>query len=223
MKKLFVLAFTIVLSTVTFAQSSLTEEVLTMSNGNNNSYTANVPTNDNKLMEDVWQKLIKDYKGKAKYNKKSGEYFADNVKVVGMGANAVDIYAKFNNSTVTVWYDLGGSYLSTVDHADYVPAVENMLDQFRTNLSKELAEETLKQQEKMLDNLNDDLKKMEKENSSLLADIEKAKQTIAEAERQIEVNLKDQEVKKGELEIQADVVKEAKSHLATFNHKKNQR
>ena len=221
MKKVIVLALAVVCSTFIFAQNTISESVMNMSKGNNNSFTTDLPTNDKKIMENAWKSLIKDYKGKVKYDKKSGEYFADDVKVVGMGANTVDIYAKLNNSTITVWYDLGGAYLSSADHSDYITAVETMLNQYGKDLSKELADDNLKIQEKMLDNLNDDLKKIEKEHSSLLGDIEKAKQAIAEAERKIEANLKDQEVKKGEIEVQADAVKKAKSHLATFNNKKN--
>ena len=221
MKKVIVLALAVVCSTFIFAQNTISESVMNMSKGNNNSFTTDLPTNDKNIMENAWKSLIKDYKGKVKYDKKSGEYFADDVKVVGMGANTVDIYAKLNNSTITVWYDLGGAYLSSADHSDYITAVETMLNQYGKDLSKELADDNLKIQEKMLDNLNDDLKKIEKEHSSLLGDIEKAKQAIAEAERKIEANLKDQEVKKGEIEVQADAVKKAKSHLATFNNKKN--
>ena len=167
MKKVIVLALAVVCSTFIFAQNTISESVMNMSKGNNNSFTTDLPTNDKKIMENAWKSLIKDYKGKVKYDKKSGEYFADDVKVVGMGANTVDIYAKLNNSTITVWYDLGGAYLSSADHSDYITAVETMLNQYGKDLSKELADDNLKIQEKMLDNLNDDLKKREKEGSGV--------------------------------------------------------
>lgn len=113
-----------------------------------------------------------------KYNCKMKEYFSDDVEIVVIGkGNMVDIYIivelKGNGLEVLVWFDLGGVYLLVCEYFDCYLEVEKMMLCFGLEVVKEKVCMDIKVQEKDLDNLMGDLKKLENDKECLQWEIEK--------------------------------------------------
>jgi hypothetical protein len=202
--------------------SMVSESSRAMSKGSNNSLSVNLPKVNAKFAEEIWKDFVKQYKGSYKRDKKSDEYFVDNAMVGGIGGgNTVDMYMKFaeasDNTSATLWIDLGGAYLNSKDFTDKYAEAEKMLMTYALTVSREQTKNLLKEQEKVQKNQEGDLQKLEKKNKSLLDDIETWKKKIAQAETDIQTNLKQQEDTKVKIEAQKKVVEEVKKKLETLN------
>ncbi|MEL6863223.1 MAG: hypothetical protein AAFP19_02340 [Bacteroidota bacterium] len=206
-----------------FAQNDaqIVEAQLKMSQGENNAYTLLIKDSNAKELEKSWSKFMKRYKGKTKKDKKSGEYFTDNATIKEMSSNTVDVYARFNqegkNTELTLWYDLGGAYLSSDRHEDKSPMANKMLNQFNNEVVKNSIKVTLAGQEKVLKSLNGDMKNLEKQQNSLEDEIAKCEKKIEEAKKKLAQNAKDQSAKAGEIKAQQTTVKGTQTLLKKYN------
>ena len=206
--------------TLSTAMAQVVQEGLkTMSKGDQNCFYLELPPNHEKLAAEVWKDFMKEYKGKTKFNKKTKEFFTDNTTISGMSDNTVDVYARVDIDEITVWYDLGGAYLTSYTHSDRYPAVEKMLSAYYLNFSREVAKENVKQKEDELKGLEKEQKKLENDNSNLNETIKKAKEAIAKAEQEIEANLKMQEAKKQAIKDKLSEVQDAKKNLDNLGKK----
>lgn len=211
MKKITLLTLLLtVLTTLTFAQ--VTESQKFMSQGTYNALTIQLPEGSEKDAPKEWMQFIKKY-GKAKKDRKTEEYFVDDAKITGLSNNSVDIYTKFEGSTMTVWFDLGGAYLSSTEHADSYAMGEQILMDFGLELKVLLVEEEIATEEKNLKKIEADFQKLEKEKATLEKNIEDWKAKIAQAEADIEQNVKDQAAKTTEIEQQKTVIDMIKGRL----------
>lgn len=222
MKKTILFILAISFSFATFAQITIDESVKLMSKGSNNAYVLTFPDVETKTIEKGWKDFMKDYKAKPKFDKKTQEYFADNAKIKDMSDNVVDVYSKLEKSTdgnavMTIWFDLGGAYVDSKTHPDQSAIAQQMLQKFIFESNKELAEAIVKAEEKELDALNGDLKKLEKQNENYHDDIRKAEEKIAKLKADIDSNLIEQTAKKEEIGTQEAVVKEVKAMREKFN------
>lgn len=216
MKKVTLLLTFMIFSIATmFAQ--VQEGSASMSKGSENAFSLELRSTNQKDVEKAWEKYIKGYKGKVKKDKKSGEFFADDSKIEDMSSNTVDVYSKVTpsgeNTTLTVWFDLGGAYLNSSAHGDKVGIAEKMLNDFALSVSVAQVEEQLKEQEKVLKGLEKDQKGLEKDKSNLESDIKKYEQKIVEAKEAIVKNLEAQKNKQVEIETQKKVVSGIQSTL----------
>lgn len=213
------IAITLVLTLNNLTAQVVQEGLKPMSKGTNNCFYLELPSADNKLAADAWKDFVKDYKGKTKYNKKQKEYFTDNATIKDMSENTVDIYARFDPAQITVWFDLGGAYLSSSIHPDRYPAVGKMLSAYYLALSKELAKADVKLKEDELKTLRNDLKKLENENKDYNETIKKAKEAIAKAEKDIEANQQQQAARQQSIKEKEAEVEGAKNHLNNLGKK----
>lgn len=191
----------------------------TMSEGVYEAIVLEVPGLNTKQVGNLWSDYTKDfYSVRTKYNRKTKEYFSDDANIPGIGkGNTIDIYTsieeKGDGALISVWYDLGGAYLSAAEHGDRFVEAEEMMMRFALETSKEKIRLDIKAQEKDLDNLMVDLKKMENDKSRLERDIERAQEAIAKAEQEILENVAAQEAKQKEIETQEGLIDETKKRL----------
>ena len=204
------------------SQSLISETEKVMSQGTKNSLSVNLSKSNAKFAEKIWKDFIKQYKGDYKRDKKNDEYFLDNAMIAGIGGgNTVDMYMKFNetndNTTATLWIDLGGAYVNSKDFKDKYSEAEKMMFNYAITVSKEQTKLQLEEQQKTLKKLESDQKSLEKKNAGLLTDIEDYKKKIAKAEEDIKTNLKQQEETKVKMETQKKVVDEVQTKLNNLN------
>lgn len=202
--------------------AQVTEKVMQMSEGSKNAISFFFEDVDEKTIEKVWVDFTKkNFKVKAKKNK-SKEYFCDDAEIKYFDTdNTVDVYATVEKgtagTTLTVWYDLGGAYLSSDDHPeDYVEA-EKIMYKVALDVKVVQTEEELKEQEKILKKLENEKKKLEKDKEGYEGDIEMYNKKIEERVQDIEENVQDQANKDAEIDTQKDVVKEVEKRLDKLN------
>jgi vacuolar-type H+-ATPase subunit I/STV1 len=201
---------------------AVSEEVRFMSKGEKNAFLVSIENTSMKMVTKVWEKYMKDFKGKTKMDKKTKEYFSDNSKLAEISANTVDIYARFGETGGSkidcyVWYDLGGNYLNSKDNPEKAQSASNMLGEFARLVAKEEAKELLDAEEKVLKALEQDLKKLEKEQESFLKKIEDANELIAKMRSNLELNANSQSMKRDEIKSQGKQVDLAKDKVQSFN------
>ena len=213
----FTLLFLLGLST--FSQAQVRESQRKMSQGTHAALVLSIPDVEDKFIRDLWSDYIKDfYDTKTKRNRKTKEYFSDNAEIVALGGNnPVDLYATFEEDKddveMNVWIDLGGAFLNSTDHPDRFKEAEKIMMRFALEVAKETTKVELEEQEEMLEDLEDDLKKLKKNNDRYHKAIENAKKKIAEAEDDIVENEKEQEAMVKKIAEQMKAVEAVKKKL----------
>ncbi len=203
-----------------FAQ--ILEEERSMSAGAQNSLTIELKNAQKKDVEKLWAKYMKKFKGKTKKDRKLNETFSDDATIEAMSMNTVDVYAKVSQGTdgsdITAWFDLGGAFLNSAEHAREYAEAEKMLLQFALNVAIFTTEEELDNEEDQLKKREKELKKLVSKKEQLLADIESFKAKIAQAEKDIEINESNQAEKQNEIKAQQDVVDEVRQKLSDLEN-----
>lgn len=175
------------------AAQEIEEMVLPMSDGDKNALVLTLSKTDAKEVEKTWLKFIKDYDGKTKKkNKKTGEIFTDNASIETMSKNTVDIYtlikSKNDGSEMTVWFDLGGAYLSSTMHPESYQVAQEMLAVYAKTISVGMAEEALKVEKEVLAKEGDKLKKLDENEADMKKSIVDYQAKIKALEMEIEKN-----------------------------------
>ena len=226
MRKVIILVFFAFTVSHLTAQEQLRvmEAPKTMTEGINNSLVIDLWNVDEKMAIKEWRNYVKQFKGKTKREKKMKHWFTDNAKIKTLSSNTVDIYAWFEENkknkvtTATFWFNLGGAYVSSqLDPAQYGAAVKFLLD-FKGSLDLVEAEDEMAFQEKALKSLEDDLKKMEKDNEDYHQKIKNAEKLIAEMKIEIQKNLNEQEAKKVDIDNQRKMVENAKGKVKSISN-----
>lgn len=166
----------------------------------------------------AWASNMKKFKAKVSTDKKTGQTFTDNAMISEVSENTVDIYSSVSGSdkgsTITIFVDLGGAFLSSADHPQAFAAMETQLKAFALSQVYAEIDDQIKAEEKILSNLENELKTLIKNKESYHKEIEKNKQNIVTREKNIVDNQAAQITKQQQIQIQGSV-------LATTKDKKN--
>lgn len=196
---------------VTQSKSQVSEQTESMSLGTNNALVVHLDGVSDKLVGDAWQSFLKSrYGAKAEWQRKSKEWFVDNVNIPAIGgATPVDLHASAkgkDNVTFSLWVNMGTSFLNSRDNYEQYQEAEKLMDDFVLEVQKEKIGIELENQEKQLKQYEKELEKLQSANDRYHKDIEKAKAAIQEAESNIVQNEKDQETTRQKIENQKQVV-----------------
>jgi hypothetical protein len=224
------------LSALLFMSNSLVinaqirEITTSMSQGSNNALAIDILYADPEKVLDEFEDYVENFKAKTK--KKKGELFGDNAQIKSIGGNnTIDVYAKAekgdNKSILTVWFDLGGAYLSSKTHGEKYGEAVKWLNDFASRMVKKNIEDELKAEQKKLETLTDEQKELvrskekldksiidsEKDIKDLEAKIAQTKQNIEKAKQDIITNQEKQKDKTTDIEKQKEVVKKVEAKL----------
>jgi tetratricopeptide (TPR) repeat protein len=217
--------FACVASGWTQIQSPIKEETRANSLGSYNALVMELPGVSDKEANKQWSKYVGKFKGKTKYERKANEYFSDDATIKEMSDNAVDIIAKIeargdNGSVIYVWFNLGVTYLSSKDYPDRYPAGEKVLKDFAREVSADMIQAEMDEAAKRLKELEELLKKQEKDEAQLIKDIEdykaairKAEEGITKAEGDIKKSEEDQGNSKLSIEEQKKIIADIQKRL----------
>lgn len=158
-------------------------------------------------VEKAWKSLMKGYNAKVTSKE---VIFSDNAKITELSTNTVDTYAMMSSTDEGVKFsvaiDLGGAFVNSTTHATYYDIAEKIVKDFAVDVCKKAVkakyEAELAKQKKLENELKDLAKKKEK----LANDITEWQKSIANAEKEIEINIKDQESTTTLIQDQAKVV-----------------
>ncbi len=198
--------------------AQISEESRSMSLGVRNALVLDIPDTEVNFVEKLWKKYVKTYGGKTKKVRSSNEIFTDNADVVALGgANSVDLYARVeeegSGSSLAMWVDLGGAFLTSDTHSDRYIEGEKFLMRFALFVAKENTRIELEEEKTQLKKLESSLKRLVRENERYHREIEQAKEAIRRAEANIETNLLEQEQSNQQIETQLGVVEDVKRRL----------
>lgn len=190
--------------------AQIIEKDLRMSSGVQNALVVELNGADDKRSEKIWKSFTKEY-GKLQRDKKMDEFFLLDIIIPAIDPEyAVTVFTKFDEyddmTRASFWFKMDDRFLNSIDDEEEIDGADAFLTDYSIEVEKTVIKDQLDDEEKTLKNFKKDLSKLEKKNQDLLNDIEKAKETIRKAEAQIETNLKDQEMKREEIEGQEKTV-----------------
>ena len=200
------------------AAQDFEENEMAMSLGVNNGYAIEFPDYDYKFTNATWRDYLKGFKGKTKKVKRSSELFTDDATISYLSSNTIDLYSKVDKagggSALQIWFDLGGAFLSTADHAEAEDGVKLFLEGFQKQLNVETIKLELASEQKELKNLESKMKKLQSLNERYHREIENWKKKIGENEEKISTNVQDQADVEGAIENQRGKVQDVEVKLA---------
>ena len=162
-----------------------------MSRGENNSFTIDFNVGNADAIADLWVDYQKDFKAKKpKLDKKANEYFADDARIDKISDNTIDIYSKVarksdKGAVLTIWFDLGGAYLSSNRHPDRIAGAREWMAGFEQVVKAAFAKEALEAEEAMLKDLGKEMKDLEKEKENAAKIVEKLQEELEAARRRV--------------------------------------
>jgi hypothetical protein len=159
----------------------------------------------------LWKDYFKKY-GKIKRNKKANEYYSTGVRINKIfTASNIDVYTRFeergSSTMMTMWVDLGMSFINSKGYPTEYKAVVEMLDDFRVEANLYMVQKDLDAAEKELGMMKKDLVKLEKINIKLHDKIDNYENKIVDTKKDINQNLVGQEDKKIEIDRQLETLK----------------
>lgn len=197
--------------------SQVNEGLRTMPKGKKNAISIILKKTTKKDVEKQWEKYVSDFKGKTKFDKKSGIIFADNATIEEMSENTVDVYAQIlavgADTELVTWFNLGGAYLSSEAHPEAYGKANSMLVEFAEQVSTASIEELLAAEEDKMKKLQKEQEELEKDKKGLEGNIVKYEEKIAEAKRSITENESAQRKQQEAIEGQQKVISEIKARL----------
>lgn len=200
-----------------------TEEYKSMINGSQLATILIIADEEQNFVEKEWKAYLKTY-GKLKAVRKSDEKMIESVRIMPvLGTEAFNLYSKLtskgNTTDLVVWIQTDEEeYLSSKSNPEgYEGLIEFLLD-FEFSVRKNRISLEVEEHEKVLVLHEKDLEKLADQNEKLHEVIVRAKETIAKAEKDIELNLTDQESSRDKIENQKKTVSTVKE-----KHKKMKR
>ncbi len=218
MKNLLIIFFTLFSLSILQAQA-IQEANKRMSQGEQNSFTMEFNIGNAETIADLWVDYQKGFKArKPKLNKKENEYFADDARIEAISDNTIDIYSKVaeksdKGAVLTVWFGLGGAYLSSSRHQERMAGAKEWLAGFDNVVKTAFMEEAMEEEKAALKNLEKELKDIEKEQKDAQKTIESLEQELQAARQKAEELAKAAADKKAAIMLQEKAVETTKSRL----------
>jgi hypothetical protein len=195
------------------------EQAKGMSMGTRNALVIEIPGVDDKLAETVWKDYTRDfYNSKTKWDRKKNEWVTADADIVSLGmGNDVSLYAtieeKKDNVIFSLWVDLGNSFVTSEDMPERYEEAEKLVMRYALELAQAKIKADIKEEEKNLEKMEDDLKKLLAAQERYEREIEKAKEAIKKAEENIVANKKDQVDQKDKIKEQQKLIEQIRKKL----------
>ncbi|MCO6478877.1 MAG: hypothetical protein J5I94_19740 [Phaeodactylibacter sp.] len=190
-----------------------------MSQGEQNSFTLEFNVGNAETIADLWVDYQKEFKAKRpKLNKKENEYFADDAQIKAISDNTIDIYSKVakksdKGAVLTIWFDLGGAYLSSSRHPDRMAGAREWTAGFEQVVKAAFAQEALEAEEDILKGLEKELKGLEKDKEDAVKEVEKLQKELEAARQRVAEMDEALGAKQKQIMGQGKVVEEAKAKV----------
>lgn len=200
-------------------QAQVNERNLPMSLGSQNAISLSLPNIDVRDAEKVWQDYMDDYyDSKAKWNRKVKEWIITDADVVALGrGKPVNMFTTFEKSgngvVVNTWVQVEDGFISSRETPNRFNDVEKMMMRYALEVAKASVEQEIEEEEKMLNRMETDLRKLKSANDRYHRDIEKAQEAIRQAEEDIVKNEREQEEMAKKIEMQLELIKKIRKKL----------
>lgn len=194
MKTLLTFLFLTILLVTGQSQVSFIDD--NMSEGLRPGVSILLPDVNTRFVDSQWKNYIKKYGGKYRWNRREGEHRNEGTSIPNVSPENINVYAvsreSGNNTQFIVWFQEGTQFLSPNKDSLKMDNAANLLNHFALEVAREKLKDDIKEEEKNLSKLENDLSKQERQNEKLHKDIENYKERIAKAEQEIIDNEKQQ-------------------------------
>ena len=223
MKKIFLTTMFSYLFVIGQAQvMNVIEGTKMMREGSFNAFSTELENIKNSDAVNAWKDFMQDYKAKTKNDKKQNLLISENVQIPSLGRNPIDVYTSISDdksgssTSVSVWFDTGSGYVNSIDMEEQASAAKSIIEEYATRVLKKAALDNEAKEEKILEDLKTELKKLANKDDSLRKDIDKAKENIQKWEKELAQNEDDQDKKRKEVKKQANVLEDATEAAKKF-------
>jgi hypothetical protein len=204
-------------ASLTTLNGQVGESRKSMSMGTHNAFYLDFKEIDTKTIEKYWEDYAKKEIAKPDNVKRTDEFWIDDAEIKDMSQNTVDVYSlaeeQGDGVRFYVWFDLGGAFLSTSQHADRAQSARRLLNGFNVKVKENLLEEAIKEQEKLVKGLEKDYDGLVKDQEKEEKDIEDYEKKIEDARKNIEQLIRNQQAKKDEIKQQQQALEELQKKL----------
>jgi molecular chaperone DnaK (HSP70) len=182
----------------------------TMSMGSHPGFYIDLEDAERKNVEKLWKNYLKEYSKKVKKNKK--EFYTEEGRIpIVNGSAELTLHSQLeegrNLTTLYTWVDLGGGvFMNEEDHPTQVEGFIKFMEDFYFVVKKDVIKRELEEEEKALEKLDKELKKLMDKNEDFHKEILKAQEKIRKAEEEIEQNLNEQNDKQVQIEKQKKLI-----------------
>ena len=199
-------------------------ELRSMSVGSHTAFTTEVEGATEKLAQDAFKDLMKEYGGRAKRSKPE-RFVVEAVTITSIGgSDPVNVYADFaergSRTKTYVWFETRGDFLGEASARRDLDAAGDLLTEYANRLRRAAVEAELAAEEKELQAVERKLDKLERDHGGYERDIERARdaieraqEAIVRAEENIARNLDEQEETRGAIERQFEDVEAVREKL----------
>ncbi|MDG1045069.1 MAG: hypothetical protein P8P81_00535 [Bacteroidia bacterium] len=220
-QNIFIIVIFIFSSFNLFAQIGKVEEInAKMSQGTNRGLKVLIPETTQKESIKAWSKLMKDYDSKNEKMKKHTEYLSSNASIPSLGEKNIDVYSQFQETPegvyMRVFFNLGGTYLNNDMYPKKLETAKQLIASFSTRIAKASIQASLNEETKKLDKLDKELKILERDKLKFEGEIQDAKETITQREKDIDENTKNQAEKHNAIADQKAKVGKINAKLKKF-------
>lgn len=220
MKKLLFASITLLFLGFTLETTAqVHEETKKMSLGARNALVITIPNVSKKLAASVWKSYTKDfYDSKTKWDRKKDEWVTANADIVALGmGNKVNLYAiteaEKDDVVFSLWIDTGNAFINEADHPERYREAEKLVMRYALELAQAKIKLDMKDEDKKIDKMRSNLKKLVSSQARYEREIEKAKSTIKKAEENIVKNKKEQEDAEKAIEAQEKLIEAIRKKL----------
>ncbi len=213
------------LASVSSAQYSVVDETnKSMSFGNRPGFSLRFPNTDAKLIDDVWADFVRNnFGGKLKKGKK-GEKSATELSSATVSSSTFTLYSKLektgDGAILDVWFDVGAYFLGRRDDPARTNETRELLTRFYYDVRRAAVGEDVKAEETRMKDLETKMKKLQRDNSNLLKDIDLYKTKLKKAEEDLVQNQKDQEATLIDIDKQRRTVEEARQRQGNVENER---
>jgi len=171
-----IIAFFVFFGFSLIAQPAYTPQVTeieeTISVGEKSGFAVNIIQAKKKNVANAWQKMLKKQNdSKEKVEDKKGEIFITGAMIERLHHDPINIFALITEldegTRVEAFFELDSVFINSSNNPDASLVATNILEEFALESYKDAVRQELKDEEKKLSNLENDLKKLEKENERM--------------------------------------------------------
>jgi hypothetical protein len=192
-----------------------------MSQGTKPGFMISLDQMNTKESEKLWLEYLKDTKAKVKKDRKTNETVASGALIPTISASTANLYATFvergARTEMTLWMDLGGSFLSSRQHPEKIDAFRQWMDEFQRRSKAYLVDVEVQAEEKKFNDLKKDYDQLLKEQDKLEREIRECETRINEARKTLEINNANQNSRRSDMERQQRVIEEVKQKKGRVN------
>jgi hypothetical protein len=180
-----------------------------MSLGKRPGFSLMIEQASEKMVRQLWSDYVKStFDARLKSTKGSDDELAEGASKKGISTEKFNLYSQLksagNGVMLTVWFDLGGSFLSKEQSASGAEQAKKILIDFAYTVQREQAQEVVLLKEKEVKEAERTYEKLKKTGESLADDIKSYEQKLETSKLELQKNSEEQVKAKSEIETKRE-------------------